>query len=228
MKEVNEIVQVIKDSAVESSIRRYDRQNEPKPYCGVPMGTLAKLAKPHAKNNELAKELWDTGILDAQIVAVHTVDPKTIDQETLWKWADPKVSLLVLDKLVGHVLSVRKDAKEFEDRLLAEDSPVLQRMGWAMTIRRVVKQELNDEQLAELFDKIKQTLPTAEEPLRWSVNHCLCEIGVYYDDWTDRCIAFGAENGAYKEMKVSKGCTSPYAPEWIKVARYNREQRRKA
>lgn len=227
METVNEIVEFIKENSVESSIKRYERQNEPKPYYGVPMGTLAKLAKPHAKNNDLAKALWDTGILDAQIVAVHVADPKTIDQDTLWLWCDPNVSLLVLDKLVGHVLSVRKDTKEFEERLLQEDNPVLQRIVWALTVRQVVKQDLNDDEVKSLFHKIKETLPTAEEPLKWTVNHCLCEIGVYYDDWTDQCIAFGEANGAYREMKVSKSCTSPFAPEWIHVARYNRAQRTK-
>ncbi|MDO5649125.1 MAG: DNA alkylation repair protein [Gallicola sp.] len=227
MTDYEKIIEEIKANAVESSIKRYERQNEPKPYYGVAMGTLTKIAKPYLKQNDLAAELWKSGILEGQLLAVQIVDPKSLDADTLWTWCDQKVSLLVLDKLVTRVISVRKDAGEFEKRLLEEESPVLQRMGWGLTTRRVIKGKLKEEELEEIFAKIKKELPKAEEPLKWSINHCLCEIGVYYDDWTERCIDFGRENGAYKEMKVAKGCTSAYAPEWIVVAKRNREKRMK-
>ena len=227
MSNLETLIQDIKDNSVESSIKRYRRQSEPEPYYGVPMGRLKAMAKPHLKDNQLAVELWNTGILDAQILAVHMVDPKTIDAKTLWSWCDPEVSTMVLDKLVGSVISVRDDAETFEEKLLADEDPKRERIGWNLTTRRVVKGKLSDEELTELFQRIKETLPVAEEPLKWSVNHCLCEMGVYNDDWTDRCISFGEENGAYKEMKVAKGCTSAYAPEWIRVAKANREKRLK-
>ncbi len=227
MTDYEKIIEEIKANAVESSIKRYERQNEPKPYYGVAMGVLTKIAKPYLKQNNLAVKLWKSGILEGQLLAVQIVDPKSLDADTLWTWCDQKVSLLVLDKLVTRVISVRKDAGEFEKRLLEEESPVLQRMGWGLTTRRVIKGKLKDEELEEIFAKIKKELPKAEEPLKWGINHCLCEIGVYYDDWTERCIDFGRENGAYKEMKVAKGCTSAYAPEWIAVAKRNREKRMK-
>lgn len=222
------LIQAIKDNAVESSIKRYARQNEPEPYYGVAMGTLTQFAKPYLKDNDLAQELWQTGILDAQLLAVQIVDPKTIEAEVLEQWCDPKVSTLVLDKLASKVIAVRKDAKDFESQLLASENIVQQKMGWALTIRRVIKGKLSEAELSALFEKIRQTLPNVEEPLKWTVNHCLCEIGVYYDDWTERCVAFGRENGAYADMKVSPGCTSAYAPEWIAVARKNRDKRKKS
>lgn len=224
----DQLIQAIRDNAVESSINRYARQHEPEPYYGVAMGTLTQLAKPYLKDNDLAQELWQTGILDAQLLAVQIVDPKTIEAEVLEQWCDPKVSILVLDKLASKVIAVRKDAKDFESQLLASENIVQQKMGWALTIRRVIKGKLSEAELSALFEKIRQTLPTAEEPLKWTVNHCLCEIGVYYDDWTERCVAFGRENGAYADMKVSPGCTSAYAPEWIAVARRNRDKRKKS
>ena len=228
MSDKDLLIQAIKDNAVESSIKRYARQNEPEPYYGVAMGTLTKLAKPYLKNNDLAQDLWETGILDAQLLAVQIVDPKTISAEVLTSWCDPKVSTMVLDKLATKVIALRKDASEFEEKLLASDNLIQQKMGWALTIRRVAKGKMKDEELTELFEKIRQTLPEAQEPLKWTVNHCLCEIGIQYDEWTDRCVEYGRENGAYADMKVSPGCTSAFAPEWIAAARCNRDKRKKS
>lgn len=227
MDALNHILEQIKTQGVASNVKRYQAAGEPEPYYGTTMGTLTKLAKPHFKDNDLAKALWETEILEAQLVAVQVAAAKALDEDTLWQWCNPKVSIIVLDKLANHLISVRKDANDFEERLLGHDSLALQRMGWSLTIRRIVKRKLSEEQVAELFDKIKATLPGAEEPLKWTVNHTLCELGVYYDDWTERAIEFGEANGAYKDQVVAKGCTSSYAPEWIPVARRNRKARMK-
>lgn len=105
------------------------------------MGVLTKIAKPYLKQNNLVAKAWKSGILEGQLLAVQIVDPKSLDADTLWTWCDQKVSLLVLDKLVTRVISVRKDAGEFEKRLLEEESPVLQRMGWDWNTCRGYKGE---------------------------------------------------------------------------------------
>ena len=47
------------------------------------------------------------------------------------------------------------------------------------------------------------------------MNHALCEIGIRYPQFTERCITLGETLGVYRDLKVSKGCTSAYAPNWI-------------
>ena len=47
------------------------------------------------------------------------------------------------------------------------------------------------------------------------MNQCLVEVAVRYDDYRQAIIGMTEELAVYKDMKVAKGCTSAYAPDWI-------------
>lgn len=49
------------------------------------------------------------------------------------------------------------------------------------------------------------------------MNQCLVEIAVTYPDYLEKGRAIGQKLGVYSEMKVAKGCTSAYAPDWIEA-----------
>jgi len=56
------------------------------------------------------------------------------------------------------------------------------------------------------------------------MNHALCEIGIRYPQFTERCITLGETLGVYRDLKVSKGCTSAYAPNWIAAGKKKRKK----
>ena len=48
------------------------------------------------------------------------------------------------------------------------------------------------------------------------MNYCLAEIGINFPVHHDRAIAIGEKLGAFRDSPTSKGCTSPFAPIWIR------------
>jgi len=74
--------------------------------------------------------------------------------------------------------------------------------------------------LSDVEKKMKEALPLKQA----AMNRCLCEIGIRYDNYTDRCISIGEKLGVFRELKVSKGWTSSYALEWIRAGRANRKK----
>jgi hypothetical protein len=46
------------------------------------------------------------------------------------------------------------------------------------------------------------------------MNFCLAGIGIHFPKHRKRAI--GHKLGIYRDYPVSKGCTSPFAPIWIK------------
>jgi hypothetical protein len=58
---------------------------------------------------------------------------------------------------------------------------------------------------------MKEATPIKQE----TMNKCLLEIALLTPAYTNRCIAIGKRIGKLNDKKVYKGCTSPYAPEWI-------------
>jgi 3-methyladenine DNA glycosylase AlkD len=54
---------------------------------GVPTPTLRAMAKRIGRHHALAQELWQTGILEARVIASLIADPKLVTEELMESWA---------------------------------------------------------------------------------------------------------------------------------------------
>jgi 3-methyladenine DNA glycosylase AlkD len=59
-------------------------------------------------------------------------------------------------------------------------------------------------------------MPTAPPEVQWTMNTALAQIGINFPKHRKRAIDIGESLGIYRDYPVSKGCTSPFAPIWIK------------
>ncbi|MCW6667379.1 DNA alkylation repair protein [Aerococcaceae bacterium NML190938] len=201
----------------EGTVKRYKKIGEPEPYFGVPMGYISKVAKAHKQAAHLFMPLWRTRNVDAQHCAILLAVPESITNEELAECVDDTVSLNVLDKLVDKVLSKRRDATDWKHQLKASDSVISQRLGWGMEVRHIISKQANHEEVARLLAVIEAELVAAPELVKWTMNRCLVEIAVYYPELREQVLQLGEQLAVYKNMKVAKGCTSAYAPDWIKA-----------
>jgi 3-methyladenine DNA glycosylase AlkD len=48
------------------------------------------------------------------------------------------------------------------------------------------------------------------------MNFALACIGIHHPDFREDVLALGEKMGLYRDYPVSKGCTSPFAPIWIR------------
>ncbi len=69
--------------------------------------------------------------------------------------------------------------------------------------------------LGALLDRIEREMGNAPSPTQWTMNYCLAEIGIKFAEHRKRAIDIGEKLGIYRDYRVSKGCTSPFAPTWI-------------
>ena len=76
-----------------------------------------------------------------------------------------------------------------------------------MTLNETLKQlkALGNEKMRALNRKVQ-----------WTMNNTLVAVGIHFPRHRKRAIAIGETLGIYREYPVSKGCTSPFAPIWIK------------
>lgn len=224
-QEAQTILQELEGLSNPSRIKHYQKNNEPEPFFGVMMGPLRKLGKEHTKKTGLALELWASKNLDAQLLAIMMMEPNKLSEDDVRNLVATTQSLTVLDELISKVISKRDDAQTWKEEFLASDSELMQRLGWGLEVRYIVSKKASQADLEDIFARIKRELQTAPELVQWTMNRALVEIGVTYDEWTDACIALGHELNVLKGIPVPPGCTSPFAPEWITVARKNKEAR---
>ncbi|HEM3620420.1 TPA: DNA alkylation repair protein [Streptococcus suis] len=219
MTEIKTILSQLEEASHAGTLKRYDKIGETKPYYGVPMGAISGIAKAYKNRLDLFVPLWQTGVLEAQYLAVQIAKTKP-DQLTLTALEtclNEQVSVNVLDKLASIILSKRKDSKVWEKYLLTQDQAIFQRLGWFLRAKYFAGKTATDQEIEQTLTYINEHLQTADPLIQWTMNQCLVEIAVTYPDFLEKGRAIGQKLGVYSEMKVAKGCTSAYAPDWIEA-----------
>ncbi|CYV94469.1 TPA: DNA alkylation repair protein [Streptococcus suis] len=219
MTQIKELLTQLEAASHAGTLKRYEKIGETKPYYGVPMGAISSIAKAYKNRLDLFAPLWQTGILEAQYLAIQLAKtkPDQLALADLENCLSEQVSVNVLDKLASIILSKRKDSKDWEKTLLDKNSAIFQRIGWFLRAKYFAGRTASNQEIEETLDHIRQHLQTADPLVQWTMNQCLVEIAVAYPNYLEQGIAIGQELAVYADMKVPKGCTSAYAPDWIEA-----------
>jgi 3-methyladenine DNA glycosylase AlkD len=211
----NEILEILHNSGNEKRKQMYIKNGAGENTYGVLLGELRKLAKQSGKNHELASELWQSGNTDARWLACMLFDVKKLSTDEVRSMVAELTYPDMLDKLISEVVSSHRDADILAEEWMDSGKDNLGRAGWNLIVHNVSAGKLTDHELEELLATIEIELQTASPGKQWAMNHALCEIGIRYPQLTERCITLGETLGVYRDLKVPKGCTSAYAPDWI-------------
>ncbi len=181
---------------------------------GVKMGDIRNLAKEIKVNPELAKELWKTGNIDAQSLAILLLKPKQLTPNELETMAKD----ITYDWLAGwfssYVVKAHPEKEAMRVKWMASDNISLLRIGWSLTTERAEKSPEGLDMPA-LLDRIEREMGDAPRFLQWTMNSCLAYIGGYHPEYRARAISIAEKLGTFRDYPVSKGCVSPFAPVWI-------------
>lgn len=71
-------------------------------------------------------------------------------------------------------------------------------------------------EIPALLDRIENEMATSAPETQWTMNFTLAEIGINHPEYRQRAVDIGEKLSVYRDYPVSKGCTSPFAPVWIK------------
>jgi len=181
---------------------------------GVQTGDIRKLAKEIKVDHDLGLSLWATGNADAQMLAILLVRPKDLDTDQLSSMAREGTCEWVATWLSSYVIKKHPGTESVREGWMASKDAMTARAGWSLTATRVVKSP-DGLDLAALLDRLESEMPTAPPQAQWTMNTCLVEIGIHHKKHRKRALAIGEALGLYRDLPVSKGCTSPFAPIWI-------------
>jgi 3-methyladenine DNA glycosylase AlkD len=184
---------------------------------GVKLGDIRTLAKAIRTNHALALELWETGNLDARLLAILLMKPRDLSADELDRLVRSNAAPQVSDWLNAYVMKAHPDKEDLRQRWMASDDPMAARAGWSLTAERVAKQPEGID-LAALLDRIEAELSTAAALPQWTMNNTLAAIGIHHPAHRQRALAIGERLGVYRDYPTSPGCTSPFAPIWIAAA----------
>ena len=181
---------------------------------GVRLGDIRKLAKKIKSNHDLAVSLWQTGNVDARLLAILLLKPKQLSADEMDRMVRSVRFVQVADWLNAYVVKEHPEKEALRQRWMTDDHPWAARAGWSLTAGRIARSP-DGLDLTALLDRIESEMGSAAPEVQWTMNNCLAGIGIHLPEHRERAIAIGETLGIYRDYPVSKGCTSPFAPIWI-------------
>jgi 3-methyladenine DNA glycosylase AlkD len=181
---------------------------------GVKLGDIRKLAAKLKKQGDLALPLWETGNVDARLLAVLLMDATTLSREQLDRIVRSVDFTGVADWLSAYVVKNHPERESLRQVWMDDANPWAARAGWSLTSGRVSRDPAGLD-LSALLDRIEAEMADAAPEVQWTMNSCLAAIGIHSPKHRKRAIAIGETLGIYRDYPVPKGCTSPFAPIWI-------------
>jgi 3-methyladenine DNA glycosylase AlkD len=181
---------------------------------GVNLTKLRALAKRLGTEQDLARQLWETGDSAAKLLALLVCRPKAFDRDELDAMVREAGTPKVHDWLVNYVVKKSPHSEELRLAWLADPDPVVASAGWALTTERVAKKPQGLD-LQGLLDVIEAHLRDAPDRLQWAMNHCLAQMGIEHAEHRARAIDIGERLEVLKDYPTPPNCTSPFAPIWI-------------
>ncbi|HQR06440.1 MAG TPA: DNA alkylation repair protein [Gemmatales bacterium] len=181
---------------------------------GVKLGDIRGIAKKIKPNHELGMALWDTRNLEAQLITTLLIKAKDLSAAEMEAMVESVTVVQVFEWLHSYVTKDHPDKESLRQKWMTTNHPMAARAGWRLTAGRVAKNPEGIDEVA-LLNRIETEMAHADPLVQWTMNMCLAEIGIHFQEHRERAIAIGEKLGIYRDYPCSPGCTSPFAPIWI-------------
>ena len=196
------------------------------PFFGTKIGDLKKLVKYVKKNDELAKELYNTGNYDAMYLAGLSINPKSMSKDELEGWLDKAYCTAIATSIVSNITAESDFALELARKWIQQDNEIIECCGWS-TISNYISitdDELIDiEEIKELLNIVEANIHNSKNRVRYNMNSFVISVGSYIKELNNRALEVARNIGKVQVELGTKGCKVPVAEDYIeKVMSMNR------
>ena len=213
---VDEILTQLKSLGDDARRAHNAKAGAPDNQFGVKLGDIRAMAKKIKTDHGLALKLWDTGNVDAQLLATLIIKPKSLSADELGELTRSTTCAQVADWLNANVVAQHPEKEALREGWMAAKDRWAARAGWNLTAS-LINKGADGLDLPALLDRIEKEMPKAVPEVQWTMNNTLAAIGIHHPEHRERAIAIGEAIGLYRDWPVSKGCTPPFVPVWVEA-----------
>jgi 3-methyladenine DNA glycosylase AlkD len=213
---VNEILAQLKSLGDEGRRAYNTKTGAPDNQFGVKMGDIRVIAKKIKTDHQLALKLWDTGNVEAQLVATLIIKPKSLTADEVDMLTRSTTCAQVAEWLNSYVVAQHPEKDALREKWMKAKDRWAARAGWHLTASCVNKGADGVDAVA-LLDRIEKEMPKAMPEVQWTMNNTLAAIGIHHPKLRKRAVAIREKIGLYRDWPVSKGCIIPYVPVWVEA-----------
>jgi 3-methyladenine DNA glycosylase AlkD len=191
------------------------------PVYGVKIEELKKIQKRIKKDYQLALELYDTGVYDAQYLAGLVADEAKMTKKDLRHWVATANCVAICGTIVAGVAAESKHGWDLALEWIDSGKENVATAGWDTLGLLVAIKDDADLDLAEvkqLVQRVEQTIEDSPNRVRYAMNSFVIAVGVYVKSLNALAKKSGEKIGVVSVDMGNTACKVPFAPEYIKKA----------
>jgi 3-methyladenine DNA glycosylase AlkD len=216
--EVKEIMADLKAMGSDSIKKILLKHGVKEPFFGVKVEQLKTIQQKVKKDYQLAKDLYATGNADAMYLAGLIADDEKMTRDDLQTWVNQAVSNNIGEYTVPWVAAGSNYGYELACEWIDDGREYITAAGWA-TLSNIVSLKPDDEldikALKALLTRVEQTIHSAGNRVRYTMNGFIISLGSYVAALTDDAIATANKIGTIMIDKNGTACKVPPAADYI-------------
>lgn len=189
------------------------------PCFGVKIAELKKIQKRIKKDYQLALDLYATGNYDAMYLAGLIADDARMTEKDLQKWVENAYGASLPGATVASVAGGSPHGHEMALKWIESPQPMIAHAGWSTLAGLVALKddaELDLAELKQLLQRIRKTIHSASDYVRYSMNNFVISVGCYVKPLTQLAIESALAIGPVKADLGNNSCQVPFAPDYIR------------
>jgi 3-methyladenine DNA glycosylase AlkD len=211
-----DVLTELKQNGSAQARKTYARHGATGEMYGVSYAVLGKLTKLIKTNHALAKQLWDSGIHDARVLALMVADPAAADERLLEQWGRAATNYVMADAVASFAARTPA-ARTCATKWMKSDDEFLCAAGWN-TAARLVSADgpFADAEVGRMLETIEREIHGAKNRVRHSMNGALITIGLRDKAFEKKAIAAAGRIGKVNVDHGDTDCKTPDAAAYIK------------
>ena len=185
---------------------------------GVSFADFGKLRKKIKTDHDLALQLWDSGNLDARILAAMIADPDDCKVSLLERWLRETEFYGLVDYVAG-VAARTPSAIKLAEKWMKSKKELRRQAGYSAIASRL-KHGLDvlDADCKRYLKTIEKEIHGSANRAKYSMNNTLIAIGVFKPSLTKAAVAAAKRIGKVKVDHGDRSCKTPDAVTSIEKA----------
>src|SRR3954470_8056491 len=193
-----DLIQELQPLGTEGYRKVMRNQGVPEPILGVKIEDLKKIQKRIKRDYQLALDLYDTGIYDAQYLAGLIADDARMTEKDLRHWLATANCAMLSEYTVPWVAAGSKHGRELALEWIDSKKEDVAAAGWATLSSLVAVKEdadLDPAELKQLLHRVQSTIHQQLNRVRYVMNGFVIAVGTYVRALTEPALQAGTRIG---------------------------------
>jgi 3-methyladenine DNA glycosylase AlkD len=213
---LNEVMEKLKELGTEQTKKTLMNHGICEPLFGVKITDMKKLVKYIKNDDDLVKELYNTGNYDAMYLSGLSINPKNTTKDLLEDWVKKSNCYATSEYTVARVAAESKFAVELAKEWINSENEMIATCGWSTYSNYIsISNEINLTEIEELLEWISKNIHKQRNRVKYIMNGFVISAGAYITELNTKALEVAINIGRVEVDMGKTSCKVPIAKDSI-------------